>query len=267
VAVLGKRCGALAAVVAACCWLAGPVTAQADPDALWNIVGGQCVPDLYEHRDPTPCAEVDLSRGEDRGWAVLKDSVGDRQYLLMPTQHIPGIESPALLSPDATNYFGAAWQARAFVEQRAGGTVPRDWMSLAINSAVSRSQNQLHIHIDCLRADVRDALVSSAGRIGTTWSPFPIPLAGHTYWAVAVPGAELEVNPFTLLADGLDGARADMGRYTLVVVGADDVGGGPGFVILADRADGETGDFAGGEQLQDHGYCPPPLPATNSTAK
>ena len=261
------RGGALAAVVAACCWLAGPPTALADPNALWAIVGGQCVPDLYEHHDPAPCAQVDLSLGQDRGWAVYKDIDGARQYLLIPTARIPGIESPALLSPGATNYFGAAWQARAFVEQRAGGTVPRDWMSLAINSSAARSQNQLHIHIDCLRADVRDALDSYAGQIGATWAPFPIPLAGHTYSAIAVPGAELDVNPFTLLADGVAGARADMGRYTLVVVGADDVGGGPGFVILADRADGETGDFAGGEQLQDHDSCPPPLPATKSTAK
>lgn len=266
-AVPKKRGGVLAAVVAACCWLAGPAIAQADPDALWTIVHGQCVPDLVSHHDPAPCAQVDLSRGEDGGWALLKDIAGDRQYMLIPTAHIPGIESPALLSPDATNYFGAAWQARAFVEQQAGGTVPRDWMSLAVNSAVSRSQNQLHIHIDCLRADVRDALDSHAAQIGATWSPFPIPLAGHTYSAMAVPGAELDVNPFTLLADGLGGARADMGSYTLVVVGADDVGGGPGFVILADRADGETGDFAGGEHLQDHAYCPPPLSATNSTAK
>jgi len=262
-----KRGGALAAVVAVCCWLAAPVTAQADPDALWAIVHGQCVPDLYEHHDPAPCAQVDLSQGEDRGWVVYKDIDGDRQYLLMPTARIPGIESPALLSPGATNYFGAAWQARAFVEQRVGGTVPRDWMSLAINSAVSRSQNQLHIHIDCVRSDVRDALDSDADQISATWAPFPVPLAGHTYWAVAVPGAELEVNPFELLADGLAGARADMGRFTLVVVGADDVGGGPGFVILADRADGETGDYAGGEQLQDHEFCPPPAPATKSTAK
>jgi CDP-diacylglycerol pyrophosphatase len=263
----GKRGGALAAVLAACCWLAGWPTAQADPDALWAIVHGQCVPNLYEHHDPAPCAQADLSRGEDRGWVVFKDSEGYRQYLLMPTAHIPGIESPELLAPGATNYFGVAWQARAFVEQRAGGTVPRDWMSLAVNSSVARSQNQLHIHIDCLRADVRDTLDSNAGDIGATWAPFPTPLAGHTYWAVAVPGAELDVNPFTLLADGLGGARADMGGYTLVVVGADDVGGGPGFVILADRADGETGDFAGGEQLQDHESCPPPLPATTSTAK
>ena len=70
-----------------------------------------------------------------------------------------------------------------------------------------------------------------------------------------------------LKAEGLAGARTDMGSYTLVVVGADDVAGQPGFIVLADRADGETGDVAGGEQLQDHDYCPPPLPPSGATAK
>lgn len=248
-------------------WLAGPVSAQADPNALWTIVHDQCVADERAHHDPAPCSQVQLSAGEQRGYAVMKDIIGARQYLLLPTARITGIESPELLAPDATNYFAEAWQARAFVEQRAGGTLPRDWMSLAVNSAVSRSQNQLHIHLDCVRADVRDALRADAALIGPTWAPFPTPLAGHTYWAIAVPGVDLAVNPFTLLADGIDGARADMGLYTLVVVGADDVGGRPGFVVLADGADGETGDVAGGEQLQDHDYCPPPIPATGSTAK
>ena len=40
-----------------------------------------------------------------------------------------------------------------------------------------------------------------------------------------------------------------------MVIGRDRGDGGVGFVILADRADGENGDFAGGEQLQDHDYC------------
>ncbi|WP_243841562.1 CDP-diacylglycerol diphosphatase [Mycobacterium sp. DL592] len=248
-------------------WLAGPVGAQADPNALWTIVHDQCVADEGAHHDPAPCSRVDLSAGEQRGYAVMKDIDGARQYLLLPTARMAGIESPELLAPDATNYFAEAWQARAFVEQRAGGTLPRDWMSLAINSAVARSQNQLHIHLDCVRTDVRDALRADAALIGPTWAPFPIPLTGHSYWAIAVPGVDLAANPFTLLADGIDGARAEMGLYTLVVVGAEDVGGRPGFVVLADRADSVTGDIAGGEQLQDHDYCPPPIPATGSTGK
>lgn len=245
--------------------LLGSATAQADPNALWTIVHDRCVIDVQQRHDPAPCSRVDLSRGEAGGYAVLKDIVGDRQYLLIPTARIAGMESPQILNPDTTNYFGAAWQARSFVEQRAGGTIARDWISLAINSSVARSQNQLHIHIDCLRTDVHDALRSVAGDIGPTWAPLPIPLLGHTYWAMAVDGADLDANPFTLLADGLEGARTDMGLYTLVVVGATDPAGRPGFVILADRADAGTG--AGGEELQDHDTCPPPLPASPGTAK
>lgn len=249
----------LAAALAVC--LLTPATAQADPDALWKIVHDQCVVDEQQRHDPAPCSRVEL----DPGYAVLKDIVGARQYLVIPTARITGIESPQLLDPGTPNYFAAAWQARSFVEQRAGGTIPRDWMSLAINSAVARTQNQLHIHIDCLRADVHDALRSAAAAIGTTWAPLPVPLVGHTYWAMAVGGADLEADPFTLLADGLEGARTDMGLHTLVVVGATNPAGRPGFVILADRADSGTG--AGGEELQDHDACPPPMPATPATAK
>jgi CDP-diacylglycerol pyrophosphatase len=245
--------------------LLGSATAHADPNALWTIVHDKCVVDLEQRRDPAPCSRVDLSGGEAGGYAVLKDIVGDRQYLLIPTARIAGMESPELLDPATTNYFGAAWQARSFVEQKAGGTIARDWMSLAVNSAVARTQNQLHIHIDCVRADVHDALRSVAGAIGPSWAPLPVTLVGHTYWAMAVDGADLDADPFTLLADGLESARAEMGLYTLVVVGTTDPAGRPSFVILADRADAGTG--AGGEELQDHDTCPPPLPASPSTAK
>jgi CDP-diacylglycerol pyrophosphatase len=260
VAVRHKRGSApLAAALALC--LFSSAIAHADPNALWTIVHDKCVVDVQQQHDPAPCSRVDL----DGGYAVLKDIVGERQYLLIPTARIAGIESPELLDPGATNYFGAAWQARSFVEQKAGGTIARDWMSLAINSAAARTQNQLHIHIDCVRADVHDALQSAAGAIGPTWAPLPVPLVGHTYWAMAVGGADLDANPVVLLADGLEGAHADMGLQTLVVVGTIDPAGRPGFVILADRADAQTG--AGGEELQDHDSCPPPLPATPATAK
>ena len=259
------RCAAPTVIALLGFCAAGPV--RADPDALWRIVSEQCMPDQLQNRDPAPCAVVDLDGGQDHGYVIFKDITGARQYLLMPTARITGIESPALLAPGATNYFAAAWDGRSFTEARAGGTLPRDWVSLAVNSAVSRSQDQLHIHIDCLRADVHEALRRYAVAVGESWAPFPVPLAGHTYTAIAVPGEELTVNPFVLLADSMAGARADMGINTVVVVGATDVRGGPGFIVLADRADGETGDFAGGEALQDHEACPAPLPPGPATAK
>ena len=232
--------------------------AAADPNALWTIVNGQCVPDQRADADPAPCALVDLDHGEQRGYAVLKDLVGATQFLLIPTERVAGIESPQILAPDAPNYFADAWRARSFVEQRAGRALPREWMSLAINSAEARSQNQLHIHIDCVRADVRQALTAHADEVGTTWSPFPVLLAGQQYRAMAVWDQELDaVNPFRLLADDLH-AGDEMGAQSLVVVGSTGADGWPGFVLLAGRAAAASPGTGHGEDLQDHIACPPP---------
>jgi CDP-diacylglycerol pyrophosphatase len=238
---------------------ASPAVAHADPNALWEIVSQQCVPDQEQHGDPAPCADVDLSVGEDRGTAVLKDLVGATQFLLIPTGRVTGIESPELLAPDAPNYFASAWRARSFVDERAGWTLPRDWVSLAINSEDARTQDQLHIHVDCIRPDVRAALARHAAELGPRWAPFPVPLAGHRYSAITVDGEDLDaVNPFRLLADGIAGARSDMGAQTLVVVGSSGQDGRPGFIVLADHVDVAAGDTAGGEALQDHTSCPVP---------
>src|SRR5690242_6502771 len=85
-------------------------------DALWQIVSGMCVPDQTQHHDPKPCTAVDLQEGGDHGYAVLKDIRGETQFLLIPTARIPGMESPAVLAPDAANYLASAWEARSYVE-------------------------------------------------------------------------------------------------------------------------------------------------------
>jgi CDP-diacylglycerol pyrophosphatase len=189
---------------------------------------------------------------------VLKDRVGDTQFLLIPTARVAGIESPEILAPDSPNYVADAWRARSFVEQRAGRALPRDWMSLAVNSTAARSQNQLHIHIDCVRADVRQALSAHVGEIAPSWQPFPATLAGRHYRAMAVWDPDLDsVNAFRVLADGLP-AGAEMGAQTLVVVGITGADGRGGFALLAGRADPADPDSGHGEDLQDHASCPPP---------
>jgi CDP-diacylglycerol pyrophosphatase len=217
--------------------------AAADSDALWYVVSEQCVPDQQQSHSPKPCELVDLAAG----YVVLKDRDGNTQFLVMPTARVAGIESPAILAPDAPNYWQDAWEARRFVDARAGRELPRDAISLAINSEYGRSQNQLHIHVDCVRPSVRAALQAHADAIGQQWAPFPVQLAGHDYLAMRLTQPEFgTTNPFALMANGVPGARDDMGRYTLVAVG-DPVG----FVLLAGRADGLT-NRGSGEELQDH---------------
>jgi CDP-diacylglycerol pyrophosphatase len=230
-------------------WSHDAAAQASNPNVLWEIVHGQCVPDEQQHGDPKPCAVVNLAGG----FAVLKDIKGATQFLLIPTKQIGGIESPALLAPFAANYFADAWQARDLVEKALGHAMPPDMLSLAINSASGRTQNQLHIHIDCIRADVRETLLSERANIGWRWTVLKTPLAGHQYRAMRVTGPTLlGYNPFKLLAWGVPGARADMGQHTLVVVGMLFGGRVPGFIILDDRADLAHGDWGSGEELQDH---------------
>jgi CDP-diacylglycerol pyrophosphatase len=219
----------------------------ANPDALWTIVHERCVPDQLRSASPRPCEIVDLAAG----YSVLKDLVGETQFLLIPTARIGGIESPELLAPDAPNYFAHAWSVHALIGERAHRAVPRDAIALAINSIYGRTQNQLHIHIDCLRADVRAALRAHAAAIGESWSAVPAPLAGHRYLARRL--ADLSVSPFRLLAEGVPGAAAAMGSHTLVLAGATFPDGGDGFYLLDGRADLASLDRGSGEELQDHG--------------
>jgi CDP-diacylglycerol pyrophosphatase len=226
-----------------------PQMAQADPNTLEKIVLGKCVPDEVENGKPAPCAAVDLSGR----YALLKDLVGASQYLLIPTDKVDGIESPDLAEPGAPNYFEDAWQSRTFMDKSLSRPVPRDVVGLAINSIRGRTQNQLHIHIDCVRHDVLDTLVHDSGAIGTGWAPLPDRLAGHVYEAMRLEAPDLsKVNPFALLADGQPAARADMGDETLVAVAQSLPDGAEGFYLLSDKVDLAVGDVGSGEELLDH---------------
>jgi len=227
--------------------LAGMSAARAaDPDALWKIVHGRCVPDQQANGDPKPCEMVSLQAGEARGYAILKDIRGETQFLLIPTARIEGIESPAVLAPDAPDYFRLAWAARDRVFSRVGHSLPDSAVSLAINSRFGRTQEQLHIHIDCIRADVRDALAAHAGELGGRWAVFPTLLAGRSYRAMLFTDAA-RATPFALLAASLADPTTEMARHTLVLTAVDG-----GFVLLDDAADAATGDRGSGEELQDH---------------
>ena len=230
-------------------WLLISAAQAADPSTLWNIDNGKCVPHMRESNDPAPCAVVDLAAG----YVVLKDIVGSTQFLLMPTARVSGIESPLVLAPNAPNYWDLAWRARYLTEQRAGKPLPRDALSLAINSSYGRTQDELHIHIDCVRRDVHDALAAHRDGIGKAWDMFPAPLADMTWRAIRIDGDNLgPINPFQLLADGDADAAADMGKHTLVVVGMTWSGNVAGFAVLDGTVDRAAGNHGSGEDLQDH---------------
>ena len=226
--------------------------ASVDPNALWNIVHGQCVVEEMKANNPSPCTEVDLHGDPDRGFAVLKDIVGKTQYLVIPTRRIAGIESPELLAPDAPNYWQDAWASRHYVVAAAAAPLTRDDIGLAVNSRFARSQTQLHIHIDCLKPEVKQTLQLHAAEIGATWAPLEIGPTDSHYNVRRLDGTELTADPFQLLADGIAGAREHMEGETLVVAGAIFGDGSEGFYLLSDSSNLASGHRAGGEQLLDH---------------
>ena len=77
-----------------------------------------------------------------------------------------------------------------------------------------------------------------------------VPLEGRVYLARRLDTADFgDARPLSLLADGVDGARTDMGDYSLAAIGAT-FDGKPGFILLADRVSPQGGGHA--EDLQDH---------------
>jgi CDP-diacylglycerol pyrophosphatase len=233
------------------------------PNTLWEVVHSVCVPDQVQNQNPKPCLQVDLHGGIERGFAILRDPRGGTQFLFVPTTRISGIESPVVRGPNAVNYFAIAWESRTYLNQALHITLTRDDIGMAINSSLSRSQDQLHIHISCIRPDVFEALHKDEGRIGSHWAPLKTTFFGHQYIAMWVPGDDLGPNnPFTYLAERLSGPTPDMANRTIVVIGFTRAEGTKGFIFLADRVNEQNGDLANSEELLDHACH---ITATNGT--
>lgn len=236
-----------------------------DPNALWHIVHGRCVPAVKAGDGPGPCARVDRRDG----YALLKDLVGPLQYLLIPTTRVSGIESPALLKPHAPHYLFEAWQDRHVMATRFGHPIADDDIMLALNSPHGRTQNQLHVHISCIAPDVKRALANMGKDIGADWRPLPRSLAGHRYIARRATPTVLQRTGAARLLARHDDAGEHMGDYGLALTRVN----GVGLVLLATRMHRLAGNFASPEELESHAcrvlpgiarfHAPPVKPANS----
>jgi len=225
-----------------------PETARPASELGW-VVRDLCVTDQRLLGVPAPCMFVNLRQG----WAVVKDTRAPTHLLLVPTRRIAGIESPSLLAPDAPNYWQFAWSARRFLVRLAGRPVPRQDIALLINSVTGRTQNQLHIHIDCVAPSIAQPLRDHLSAIGEAWEPLPVPLGGKTVLVRRLDGEAFgDHNPFKLLAEGVPGARGQMGEEALGAVGAVFADGRPGFILIAHPLPRSAEDSGAREELLDH---------------
>ncbi|WP_192458225.1 CDP-diacylglycerol diphosphatase [Musicola keenii] len=183
-------------------------------NALWTFVSEQCVPNQQQHAAPAPCLDVDLPHR----YALFKDRRGPYHNLLIPTDRISGIESPALLETGTPAYFAAAWNYRDRLSRQMGKPINDAYIGLAINSLFGRTQNQLHIHISCLKPDVYRTLQDHTSAITTDWRALPQPLEGHTYLAKKLSDNDLiRQDPFRLLAQYAQSTNDNMENYGLAL--------------------------------------------------
>jgi CDP-diacylglycerol pyrophosphatase len=196
---------------------------------------------------PFPCEHVSIDRGLDRGFDVLRAPPGSDHLLLVPTRTMSGIESPLLRATDTPNYWQAAWGESTRLSDT-GAPIPRDEVGLVVNSVRARTQDQLHIHISCVRPELRDALARHAAEMPLRLRRLGFSLAGRRYMGMKVEASTLNgINPIALVAAAAPAVVADRGLSTIAVIGARLPGRRQGFYILSSL----PGEGVGDEEMLD----------------
>jgi CDP-diacylglycerol pyrophosphatase len=218
--------------------------AALDPDALWRIVGGQCVPQEQAMGRPGQCTVVNLTEH----YAILKDISGVTQHLLIPTDRVTGIESPSILEPNAPEYWLDGWNERKVVSDSLGEPLAGNQFGLEINSKFRRSQQQLHIHMDCMRVSVIEALAPYRDEPPGKWKWDT--LEGARYRIMRVTSLTHDNNPFRIVARDHAGSDA-MATQTILVTGAGSSPEQDGWLVVNSGMDVDGGSGTA-EGLLDH---------------
>lgn len=211
---LTQTCAAL--IIALSCAAAAPsAMAQSSRDKLLKATQ-KCVAAAHQGsgRLPVPCEFV-----SQRGFVVMKEA--HQEHLFVPTAPVSGVEDPAVVASKARPYWLYAWkQVTRYFHGR-----PHWQLGLAINSKAGRSQDQLHIHMTCIKKPVSDALHQA--HISAAWSD--ISLAGRKYHARHVTSLTGRNDPFRLVYQIVHSNPQQMQYQTIVVTGAR-----TGFYVLND---------------------------------
>jgi CDP-diacylglycerol pyrophosphatase len=188
--------------------------------ALWQTVRA-CVVDFKLTGAAFPCLRVDLTGGEDQGYVLVRAPFGLSDTILAPTRKVVGVEDPWLQLPAAPNYFEAAWRTRAQFDGADGRPAQPDDFALAVNSALARSQDQLHIHLGCLVPATKQRLSRLAPQLPIgAWTRIGGLIDGAELWALRPGRADLTgVEPFRMSAKALAHQIRDRAQLTIFVTG------------------------------------------------
>jgi CDP-diacylglycerol pyrophosphatase len=157
-----------------------------------------------------------FTTNEKQEYIILKDNAPQKPqgYLLIPVDPINGVEDEKVFSPPFVDLWSSAW---LWSEKYPGRTSAVT--GLAINSALARTQNQLHIHISCALPEVTKTLwrkkISSDPNNATSVKLGP----NHTtYRVVAVPALDGANSPFTIARTIAQSTKTEMREQGIAVV-------------------------------------------------
>jgi CDP-diacylglycerol pyrophosphatase len=185
---------------------------------------------------PFPCLDVNVASGPEPGFAVLRAPGSPTHIIVAPLVRIPGIESSVLQKSEAGTYWRAALNVRPLVQAGAPTNVPLSSIGLAINSDLTRSQDQLHIHAECIKPRILITVRAQSAGLTDVWQPLPEPIDRSPFFARRASKDEITGgNLFAELAR-LPGEQGDLSGVTAAVIGLDPGGDEGGFVVLGSRS-------------------------------
>jgi CDP-diacylglycerol pyrophosphatase len=199
-----------------------------DPHVILWRIAKQCKESLAKN----PGCRAYVSDG-DQEYAIVKDNspVKPQAYLIIPVARVTGIEDPQILTPPLSKLWESAWLWSA---EYPG--MPPARTGLEINSAMARSQNQMHIHISCVLPEVTDALakadIPSEPQKAITMK---FPSDHSTYRVVRIENLRGENSPFVVVGKMAGVDKNDMKDQSILVVSAPKQ---PGFYVLNTTAHG-----------------------------
>jgi CDP-diacylglycerol pyrophosphatase len=149
-----------------------PAPPPPNPNALWNLV------ECCKQGKDTHCVKYN----PDDVYIVAKDASKSKPeaYLIIPSIKMTGIEDSQTLKTPTLNIWQNGWEVSLkrlkFDESNLG---------LAINSRKSRDQDQLHIHMSCVKSGVFKALEGvKVSSDPTSPTKLQLPPNNNTYAAV-----------------------------------------------------------------------------------
>jgi CDP-diacylglycerol pyrophosphatase len=218
-------------------------------DCSWSL--GKCKPCVNQHllRLEQQCQTASSAKPSGCGpsYRVLKSIAGCNDYLFIPFQRLIGLEDPELQKPQAPNYWAIAWS-------RAKDYVPCHDIGLAINSRCGRTEDQLHIHMSCVPADLRGFLDQDSSRITQMWSEPKDILHYGSYRLIRI---DRNANPFRqmLTIPGAQNTTDWKEKETLILIPVSAGSNDAGFYLLAGRCDGVTSCGFGEHVLDKRVVC------------